>query len=71
MNHIKSASRFVPGRGYTQADWDATICPEMTDEELANARPFAEVFPTLAASIRRARGKQKAATKVRVTLRLD
>ena len=44
---------------------------EWTAEDFANARPFAEVFPALAASIRRARGRQKAPTKVRITLRLD
>ena len=50
---------------------DEMYNPEWTDEDFANARPFAEVFPALAASIRRARGKQKAPTKVRITLRLD
>ena len=45
--------------------------PELTDSELASARPFAEVLPELAASIRRARGKQKAQIKSRVMLRLD
>lgn len=31
---------------YTQADMDAVSdSPELTDEELATARPFAEVFP--------------------------
>ncbi len=62
---------FTPGRGYTKEDWDAVESPEMTDEELANAQPFAEAFPGLAASIRRGRGPQKAPTKERVTLRLD
>jgi uncharacterized protein (DUF4415 family) len=33
--------------------------------------PFAEVFPELAATMRRARGPQKAPTKVRIALRLD
>ena len=43
-----------------------------TDEELANARPFAEVFPELMESIRRARGRPKLeAPKQAVTLRLD
>jgi uncharacterized protein (DUF4415 family) len=45
--------------------------PEWTDEQLANAKPFAEVFPAMAAAIRRARGPQKAPTKTPVTLRLD
>ncbi|WEX77972.1 hypothetical protein PYH37_002816 [Sinorhizobium numidicum] len=48
---------FVPGRGYTKADWDeVSDSPEATPEQLAQARPFAEVFPDLAASIKRARG---------------
>ncbi|MGN6466468.1 MAG: BrnA antitoxin family protein [Rhizobiaceae bacterium] len=43
-----------------------------TDEELANARPFAEVFPELAESIRRTRGRPAAENpKKQVTLRLD
>jgi uncharacterized protein (DUF4415 family) len=43
-----------------------------TDEELANARPFAEVFPDLAESIRRTRGRPAAENpKKQVTLRLD
>ncbi|MGN6468451.1 MAG: BrnA antitoxin family protein [Rhizobiaceae bacterium] len=43
-----------------------------TDEELANARPFAEVFPDLAESIRRSRGRPPAENpKKQVTLRLD
>lgn len=39
-----------------------------TDEELANAKPFAEVFPELAASVRR-RGPVK--RKEAVSIRLD
>jgi uncharacterized protein (DUF4415 family) len=38
---------------------------------MAKAKPFAEVFPELAASARRVRGKQKAPTKQLVSLRLD
>ena len=45
---------------------------EATDEELAQARPFAEVFPDLAESIRRSRGRPpKPDAKQAVTLRLD
>jgi uncharacterized protein (DUF4415 family) len=43
--------------------------PEWTAEDFKRARPFAEVFPDLAAS-RRARGPQKEPTKVAVSLRL-
>ena len=45
---------------------------EATDEELAQAKPFAEAFPDLAESIRRSRGRPpKADAKLAVTLRLD
>lgn len=63
---------FVPGRGYTKADWDeVSDSPEWTAEDFKNARPFAEVFPDLAESIRRGRGPQKAPTKTLVSLRLS
>lgn len=46
--------------------------PEVTDEELAQMRPFVEVFPELADSIRRGRGRPPVAKpKQAVTLRLD
>ena len=45
--------------------------PSWTDEQMAKARPFAEVFPELAASIRRGRGPNKAPTKKLVSLRLS
>ena len=64
MTSRKTLTHFTPGRGYTQHDWDeVSDSPEATDEELAQARPFAEVFPDLAASIRRGRGPQKAPTR--------
>lgn len=44
---------------------------EATDEQLARARPFAEAFPELAASIKRTRGAGKKPLKELVTLRLD
>ncbi len=62
---------FQPGRGYSKKDWDAVDNPELTEEELRNAKPFAEVFPELAESIRRSRGPQKAPTKVAVSIRLS
>ncbi|MFB9952046.1 BrnA antitoxin family protein [Rhizobium puerariae] len=49
--------------------------PELTDEQIANMKPFREVFPDLAASIDREiarRGRPKAEqTKQPVTIRLD
>jgi uncharacterized protein (DUF4415 family) len=45
---------------------------DSTDEELARAKPFAEAFPDLMASIRRARGRPLADDpKLPVTIRLD
>ena len=59
-------------RGYTQADLDAVSdTPELTGKDLAEMRPFGEVFPELANSIRRARGAQKTPTKVSTTIRLS
>jgi len=63
---------FKPGQGYTQEDWDAVDSPELTAEELATARPFAEVFPEMAESIRRSRGRPRVETpKQQISLRLD
>lgn len=50
---------------------DPEIERPSTDAELARARPFAEVFPDLAESIRRGRGPGKKPKKEVVTLRLD
>lgn len=45
---------------------------EATDEELAQARPFAEVFPELAASIRRKAGRPPLERpRKQVSLRLE
>lgn len=45
---------------------------EATDEELALARPFAEAFPDLMESIRRARGRPPVARpKQQISLRLE
>jgi uncharacterized protein (DUF4415 family) len=68
----KRQKSFKPGRGYTKEDWDA-VCdsPELTAEDFANAKPFQEAFPELAASIRRARGANKPPTKKLVSLRLS
>jgi hypothetical protein len=59
----KRQKSFKPGHGYTRKDWHAVQSPELTDKQMANAKPFAEVFPELAASIRRGRGPNKAPTK--------
>jgi uncharacterized protein (DUF4415 family) len=67
----KQQKPFKPGQGYTGKDWDDVQSPELTAEQIAKARPFAEVFPELAASIRKGRGPNKAPTKKLVSLRLS
>lgn len=58
--------------GYTRADWDAVDSPDITDEEIASGgKSFDEMFPDLAASIRRKAGRPPVdAPKEAVTLRL-
>jgi len=48
----KRQKAFKSGHGYTKKDWEAVQSPELTDEQMAKAKPFAEAFPDLAASIR-------------------
>jgi len=65
--------QYQPGLGFTKEDWDAVDSPEATDEQIAQARPFAEAFPELAESIRRDLiGRPKAENpKQPVSIRLD
>lgn len=57
---------------YTQADMDAVSNNlEWTEEDFAQAKPFGEVFPELAAKMRSMRGPQKKPTKVSTTIRLS
>ncbi|MFL9502496.1 BrnA antitoxin family protein [Rhodopseudomonas palustris] len=67
----KLSKTFQPGRGYSKQDWDDVESPELTAEQIKELRPFAEVLPDLAASIRRGRGPNKAPTKRLVSLRLS
>jgi uncharacterized protein (DUF4415 family) len=67
----KRQKPFKAGPGYTRKDWDDVQSPELTAEEMAKAKPFAQVFPELAASIRRGRGPNKAPTKKLVSLCLS
>lgn len=73
MKKQKTLKQFEEGRGYSKADWDeVSDNPELTAEDFKLARPFAEVFPDLAASIARNRGRPVAENpKKQVTLRLD
>ena len=67
----KRQKSFKPGSGYNKKDWDDVQSPELTDEQMAKAKPFAEALPDLAASIRKGRGPNKAPTKKLVSLRLS
>jgi uncharacterized protein (DUF4415 family) len=59
-------------RGFTAKDLkEVSDNPELTKADFAKAKPFAEVFPDLSASIRRGRGPNKAPTKKLVSLRLS
>jgi len=57
---------------YSQKDLrDVSDNPELTKTDFARAKPFAEAFPDLAASIRKGRGPNRAPTKKLVSLRLS
>jgi uncharacterized protein (DUF4415 family) len=59
-------------RGYSARDLrEVSDSPELTNEDFAKAKPFAEALPDLAASIRKGRGPNKAPTKKLVSLRLS
>jgi uncharacterized protein (DUF4415 family) len=51
-----------------RATVEAEDIPELTDAEIADMRPAAEVVPEI---VRAFRGPQKAPTKVQVTVRFD
>ena len=58
--------------GYSAKDLrEVSDNPELTKADFAKARPFGEVFPDLAASIRRGRGPSKSPTKKLVSLRIS
>ena len=78
MTKRKLMTEFEPGHGFTKEDWDkvSEAEAEATDEELATARPFAEVLPELHAAIQqeiaRTRGRPKLeAPKQQISIRLD
>ncbi|MFN3671125.1 MAG: BrnA antitoxin family protein [Bosea sp. (in: a-proteobacteria)] len=69
----KILKEFEPGHGFSKEDWDeVSDNPEITAEEFAAMRPFAEVFPELVRSMRneeRRRGLPR--TKEAISIRLD
>jgi len=59
-------------KGYSARDLrDVSASPELTKEDFAKMRSFAEALPELAASVRKGRGPNKAPTKKLVSLRLS
>ena len=50
---------------------DPDAAPELTDEDFKRARPASEVLPQVVDAYRRSRGRQKAPTKVAVSIRLS
>lgn len=70
---MKTLKKFTPGRGYTKEDWEAVDSPPLTAEEIAQARPFAEVFPELAEKMRKNLGGRPPAEmpKRSISIRLD
>ncbi|OQW56364.1 MAG: hypothetical protein A4S14_00415 [Proteobacteria bacterium SG_bin9] len=69
---MKRTAAKTKGKGYTKADLDAVSDnPELTEADFKKARPFAEVFPELAKTIKRGRPTIGATAKTQLTLRLD
>ncbi|TIL29659.1 BrnA antitoxin family protein [Mesorhizobium sp.] len=72
MTRKNRMKEFVPGRGYTKKDWDDADSPELTDEQIAKGKPFAEAFPDLAESIKRGRGRPPVAVPLQqISIRLE
>ncbi len=74
LKKLKTMKEFEPGHGFTKEDWDeVSDNPEWTEEDFKKARPFAEVFPELAESIRKnIAGRPKLERpKQPVSIRLD
>jgi uncharacterized protein (DUF4415 family) len=57
--------------GYTRRDLAAVASPELTDTELAEMKPAAEILPKVLLTKLKRRGPQKALTKAPVSIRLD
>lgn len=61
--------------GYTKDDWDDVDSPELTEEELATARPLKEAMPELYAALTKRAASERPPdlkpAKALVTLRVD
>ena len=68
----KTVKTFEAGQGYALEDWEAVDSPELSDDQLRQGKPFAEVFPELAESIKRARGRPRVEKPLQqISIRLD
>ena len=62
----------IKKKGYSARDLrEVSDSPELTKEDFAKAKRFADALPDLAASLRKGRGPNKAPTKKLVSLRLS
>ncbi len=73
MTRKKVKADFKSGQGFSKADWDAVDSPPLTKAELAQAKPFSEVFPELAEKMRKNPGGRPPLERPKkaVSLRLD
>ncbi|TFF17968.1 hypothetical protein E3C22_22815 [Jiella endophytica] len=64
--------KFPKSEDFSPEDWDAVEFPELTDAELAEARPLSEAMPQLHAAIVETLGRRAAAQDKRpISIRLD
>lgn len=73
MSSKPKQKEFKAGQGFTKADWDVVDSPPLTKEELAQAKPFSEVFPDLADKMRKNIGGRPPLDRPKkaVSIRLD
>jgi uncharacterized protein (DUF4415 family) len=73
MTDKLNTQKFQAGQGFSKEDWDAVDSPPLTKAELAQAKPFSEVFPELAENMRKNLGGRPplARPKRAVSIRLD
>lgn len=73
MTDNSKKPEFKAGQGFTKADWDAVESPALPKDVLAQAKPFADVFPELAENMRRNLGGRPPLAKPKraISIRLD
>jgi uncharacterized protein (DUF4415 family) len=68
---MPSANGFIPGKGFSQEDWDeVSDNPEWTEDDFARAKPMKDADPEFHARIMAAIAAEKAA-RTPVSIRLD